>query len=66
MDILKTIKNKASDLGEVKDDVLLLKNEANEIMREIAELQKLANSLLLRQAKVMGAIGRLKDFAGID
>lgn len=66
MDILKTIKNKASDLGEVKDDVLLLKNEANEIMREIAELQKIANSLLIRQAKVMGAIGRLKDFVGID
>ncbi|KAB2892644.1 MAG: hypothetical protein F9K40_18035 [Kofleriaceae bacterium] len=66
MDILKTIKNKASDLGEVKDDVLLLKNEANEIMREIAELQKIANSLLIRQAKVMGAIGRLKDFVGLD
>ena len=66
MDILKTIKDKASDLGEVKDDVLLLKNEANEIMREIAELQKIANSLLMRQAKVMGAIGRLKDFVGLD
>ena len=66
MDILNTLKGKASDLGEVKKDVVLLKDEAKEIMREIQELQKLATSLLMRQAKVMGAIGRLKDFVGLD
>ena len=36
------------------------------MMREIQELQKIANSLLMRQAKVMAAIGRLKDFVGLD
>lgn len=66
MDILNQLKGKAADLGEVKDDVVLLKNEAKEIMREIQELQKIANSLLMRQAKVMSAIGRLKDFVGLD
>ena len=66
MDILNTLKNKAGDLGEVKKDVVLLRDEAKEIMREIQELQKLATSLLMRQAKVLAAIGRLKDFVGLD
>ena len=73
MDILKTIGDKAGDLldktgdlGKVKNDVILLRDEAKEIMREITELQKIANSLLMRQAKVMAAIGRLKEFASID
>lgn len=66
MDILNTLKGKASDLGEVKKDVVMLRDEAKEIMREIQELQKLSTSLLMRQAKVMGAIGRLKDFVGLD
>lgn len=73
MDILKTIGDKAGDLldktgdlGKVKNDVILLRDEAKEIMREITELQKIANSLLMRQAKVMAAIGRLKELASID
>jgi hypothetical protein len=73
MDILKTIGDKAGDLvdkagdlGKVKSDVILLRDEAKEIMREITELQKIANSLLMRQAKVMAAIGRLKELASID
>lgn len=66
MDILNTLKNKAGDLGEVKNDVVLLRDEAKEIMREVQELQKLANSLLMRQAKCLAAIGRLKDFVGLD
>ena len=66
MDILGTLKDKVGDLGKAKDDVILLRDEAKEIMREIGELQKLANSLLMRQAKVMGAIGRLKDLVDLD
>jgi hypothetical protein len=73
MDILKTLGDKAGDLvdkagdlGQVKKDVVLLRDEAKDIMKEIQELQKIANSLLMRQAKVMAAIGRLKEFANID
>jgi hypothetical protein len=66
MDILGTIKDKVGGIGKAKDDVILLRDEAKEIMREIGELQKLANSLLMRQAKVMGAIGRLKDLVDLD
>jgi hypothetical protein len=64
--IIKKVTDKAGDLGEVKNDVILLRDEAQEIMREIGELQKLAMSLLMRQAKIIGAIGRLKDFVGLD
>lgn len=55
--------NKAKGLGDIKDDVVLLKNEAVEIMKEIEELQKIAASLMQRQKKVMEAIGRVKGFA---
>jgi hypothetical protein len=51
---------KASGLGGIKDDVVLLKDEAVAIMKEIEELQKIAVSLMARQKKVMEAIGRLK------
>jgi hypothetical protein len=46
--------------------MILLRDEAAEVMREIGELQKLAMSLLMRQVKIMGAIGRLKGVVGID
>ena len=45
---------------------MLLRDEAKEIMKELAQLQALAMSLLTRQAKIMSAIGRLKDFVGLD
>jgi hypothetical protein len=61
-----TVAGKAGDLGEVKDDVILLKDEAQEIMREITELQKIAMSLLLRQGKMIASINRLKEFVGLD
>jgi len=51
-------------LGEAKEDVVLLKDEAVEITREIKELQRLAASLMERQERVVGAIGRLKDLVG--
>ena len=66
MDILKTITGKAGDLGQVKDDVIFLRDEAKEIMREIGELQALAMSLMMRQAKCVAAVKRLKDFVGLD
>jgi hypothetical protein len=56
----KGLAGKTGDLGKAKDDVVLLKNEAVEIMKEIEELQKIAASLMQRQKKVMDAIGRLK------
>lgn len=59
----KGLAGKAGDLGKLKDDVVLLKNEAVDIMKEIEELQKLAASLLQRQKKVMEAIGRIKGIA---
>jgi hypothetical protein len=62
-DALKKAKNLAGNAGELKDDVVLLKNEAVEIMKEIEELQKIAASLMARQKKVMEAIGRIKDVA---
>ena len=65
-DLVKTVAGKVGDIGDVKDDVLLLKDEAQEIMQEIEELQKLAVSLLERQVRVMESLGRLKNFAGLD
>ena len=62
----KGVAGKAGDLGEVKNDVILLRDEATEIMREIGELQKLAMSLMMRQSKMIAAISRLKDFVGLD
>ncbi len=53
-------------IGEAKDDVVLLWNEAQEINREIKEVKVLAASLLERQQKVMDAIGRLKGIVGLD
>ena len=64
--VAKGVAGKAGDLGDVKKDVILLRDEATEIMREIGELQKLAMSLLMRQSKMIAAIGRLKDFVGLD
>lgn len=64
IDIIKKVAS--ADLGQVKDDVVLLRDEAELIMKDIAELQKLAMSLLMRQAKIMGAIGRLKAVVGLD
>jgi Mg2+ and Co2+ transporter CorA len=64
--IIKKVTDKAGDLSEVKDDIILLRDEAQEVMREIGELQKLAMSLLMRQAKIIGALGRLKALVGID
>lgn len=66
IDIIKKVADKAGDLGHVKDDVILLRDEAEAIMKEIGELQKLAMSLLMRQAKIIGAIGRLKAVVGLD
>lgn len=65
-DILKKVAGKAGDLGTVKDDILLLKDEADEIMKEIAELQRIAMALMARQVKIAAAIHRLKEFASID
>lgn len=65
-DAAKSVAGKAGDLGEVKDDVVLLYDEAQEIMREITELQQLAMSLLMRQGKMLAAINRLREFAGLD
>jgi hypothetical protein len=59
----KALAGKAGDVGKIKDDVVLLKNEAVEIMKEIEELQKIAASLMQRQKKVMDAIGRIKGVA---
>lgn len=58
--------DRAQGLSEVKDDVILLKDEAGEIMREIEEVKKLAISLMERQQRVIEAIGRLKGTVGID
>jgi len=54
-----------SSLGQAKDDVILLKDEAIEIKKEIEEVQRLAASLMDRQKRVMEAIGRLRDIAGV-
>ena len=66
VDAAKGIAGKAGSLGEVKDDVILLKDEAQAIMQEIEELQRIAASLMDRQARVIDAIGRLKDFVDLD
>ena len=59
-DLMKKAAGSAGSLGEIKGDVVLLKDEAVAIMKEIEELQKIAASLMQRQKKVMDAIGRLK------
>jgi hypothetical protein len=55
----------AGGIGGIKDDVVLLWDEAQEIKKEIDELQRIAASLLDRQVRVMEAIGRLKGVANI-
>jgi hypothetical protein len=62
-DMMKKAAGSAGSLGEIKKDVVLLKDEAVSIMKEIEELQKIAASLMQRQKKVMEAIGRLKSVA---
>lgn len=62
-DMLEKAQGMAGNAGGLKDDVVLLKNEAVEIMKEIEQLQQIAASLMERQKKVMDAIGRIKGVA---
>ena len=58
-----SILDKAKGLGDMKNDLVSLKDEAVAIHKELEELQKLAASLMQRQKKVMDTIGRLKSVA---
>jgi prefoldin subunit 5 len=62
-DMMKKAAGLAGSAGNIKEDVVLLKDEAVAIMKEIEELQKIAASLMQRQKKVMDAIGRIKNVA---